>query len=153
MQWHEMKRWRRILATGSMLLLAGACGGDKSPTGPGGGGGGNDRGIVGLYDLTSIGKVALGTELQIEDCIPVRFLDGQMEFYDDGTWDLAVDIQTGNSNQEYDDWGDYEQAGGTVWLNSEFGYAFQGTFDGTVAKLDYDFCPNGQTDIQLVLEK
>lgn len=154
MRWFESRRRRSIMAASAMLLLATACGGGKSPTGPGNGpGGGNDNGIAGDYQLASIGKVELGTVLNIENCVPVRFHDGQMRFYDDGTWDFAVDIETPNGFQEYDDSGDYQENGGTVLLDSDYGYSFQGKFDGQEAKLDYDFCPNGQTDIRLVFDK
>ena len=66
----EIKRWVRVLAAGSALLLAAACGGgDKGPTGPtGGDGGGNDGGgnngggdnvLAGDYYLFSVGKISL----------------------------------------------------------------------------------------------
>ena len=77
-----------------------------------------------------------------------------MNVYDNGAWDFTIDYQTMNGNGQLRDWGSIEQAGNQVWLSSdEFGDTFGGTFDGAVAKLDYDFCPNGETDIQLVWEK
>jgi hypothetical protein len=77
MHWLEIKRWLLTITAGSALLLAAACGGgDKSPTGPGGagnggggggGGGGNDTGIVGEYQLLSIGHVALPADLTFRE--------------------------------------------------------------------------------------
>ncbi|HEY8258096.1 MAG TPA: hypothetical protein VIG08_10615 [Gemmatimonadales bacterium] len=154
MQWLETKRWRRVLATGSVLLLASGCGGHTGPTAPDDGNGGGNGGIVGAYELASTGKVALGNELQIETCIPVRFTGGGMNIYDNGAWDFTIVIETQNGNGQFRDWGQVQQAGTQLWLSSDqYGDTFEGTFDGAVAKLDYDFCPNGETDIQLVFQK
>jgi hypothetical protein len=144
--------WRRALAIGS-LLLATACEGHTDPTTPGGDGNDNE-GVIGEYALASIGKVALGNELQIETCIPVRFTGGDMNVYENGAWDFTVTITSRNGTTKFRDWGSYEQAGSALWFSSdEYGDSFEGTFDGAAAKLDYDFCPNGETDIQLVFEK
>jgi hypothetical protein len=145
--------WRRALAIAS-LLLATACGGHTDPSGPADDGG-NDKGaVIGAYDLAAIGKVALGNELQIETCIPVRFTGGVMNVYENGAWDFTVQVATQNGNGQFRDWGTYEQAGTALWFASEpYGDNFEGTFDGAEVKLDYDFCPNGETDIQLVFDK
>jgi hypothetical protein len=144
--------WRRALAIAS-LLLATACGGHTNPAGPGNDDGG-DTGLVGAFDLAAIGKVALGTELQIETCIPVRFLGGEMNVYENGAWDITLDITSAHGQSQFRDWGTWEQAGADLWFTSEpYGDEIEGKFDGVEAKLDYDFCGNGETDIQLVFDK
>lgn len=144
---------RRALAIAS-LLLATACGGHTNPTGPADDGGDSKEELVGAYDLAAIGKVALGTELKIENCIPVRFTGGGMNVYENGAWDITINFTSQNGASQFRDWGSWEQAGTALWFASEpYGDNIEGTFDGAEAKLDYDFCGNGETDIQLVFDK
>ena len=143
----EMKRWRHILAGSALVLAAAGCGGDKSPTGPGGGG----NGLTGTYTLARIGLVSLPAYLTIESCMPTRFTDGSLKINDDGTWAIAVAVQNDDGDTKLDDDGDYEQEGTALWFDSAtFGDSFQGTVEDGVIKMDYDFCSNGQSDIQLV---
>ncbi len=77
-----------------------------------------------------------------------------MRFYDDGTWEFAVAIQNDFGDTRFDNAGSYEQQGGALWFESDYGESFQGTIDqdGVIA-IDYDYCQNGQTDIQLVFAR
>jgi hypothetical protein len=161
-------RGLRLMAATCALLLA-ACGGDSGPTGPGGGGngGGNsggggdggsgqgDQGIAGAYELVNLGgRVALPIDLTIETCDPVRFYGGGLRLNRDGTWQLEVEIQGVDGPQDLEDEGSFEQDGTTLWFESEYyGDSFEGEIDGTVAKLDYDYCPDGQSDIQFWFQK
>ena len=149
----KSKQLLRLLAAGAALVLA-ACGGDKSPTGPGDGGNDGGDGVAAEFALASIGFVALPAYLTIEDCAPTRFTGGAMWFYDDGSWEFAVAIQNDEGDTRFDNAGWYEQAGGALWFESEDGETFQGTIDqdGVIA-IDYDYCQNGQTDIQLVFAR
>ena len=162
MRWTKLQQGLRILAVSSVLVLAACGGGDKSPTGPGPGpgpgpgrGNGNGKdGITGDYALARIGFVSLPAYLTIEDCAPTRFTGGGMRFYDDGTWEFAVAIQNDFGDTRFDNAGSYEQQGGALWFESDYGETFQGTIDqdGVIA-IDYDYCQDGQTDIQLVFAR
>ena len=164
MHWLETKRWLRTIAAGSVLLLAAACGGgDKSPTGPGGGGngaggggggGGNDTGIVGEYQLLSIGHVALPADLTFENCDPVRIAGGRLEILDDNTWAFTLETQDENGGDQFEDQGQVREDGLRLLFESaDYGDSFHANFDGAVMKMDYDWCPDGQSDIQLVFGK
>jgi hypothetical protein len=162
MHWDNGARGLRVLAATCTLLVA-ACGGDSSPTGPGGGaggggaggGGGGDQEIAGTYELVNLGgRVALPIDLTIETCDPVRFMGGGLRLNGDGTWQLLVEMQDASGRLELEDEGYFEQDGADLWFESEYyGDSFQGAIDGTVAKLDYDYCPDGQSDIQFWFQK
>ena len=157
MRWTKLQQGLRILAVGSVLvsvLVLAACGGGKSPTGPGPNPAPGNDGITGDYALARIGFVSLPAYLTIEDCDPTRFTGGGMRFYDDGTWEFAVAIQDDFGDTRFDNAGSYEQQGGALWFESDYGESFQGTIDqdGVIA-IDYDYCQNGQTDIQLVFAR
>jgi hypothetical protein len=79
MRFMEMKRRLSILAAGSALLLAAACGGgDKSPTGPTGPGGEDpDNPNSVEFRLAALGLVGLPAHLEIEDCKPDPVLQRQ----------------------------------------------------------------------------
>jgi hypothetical protein len=162
MHWFETKRWLRTIAAGSLVLLAAGCGGgDTSPTGPGGGGnggggggGGNDTGIAGEYQLLSIGHIALPADLTFEQCDPVRIAGGRLEIHDNNTWVFALATQDGNGNDQFEDEGQVQEDGLRLLFESaDYGDSFHANFDGAVMKMDYDWCPDGQTDIQLVFGK
>ena len=165
MDWNGMSRSLRFLAM-SAVLLATACGGG-STTGPngggggGGGGGGNGGGgnggggdgIAGVYTMVALGFVSLPFDAVIEDCGTTRFNGGDLQLANDGTWKFAIDTEDENGPQEFDDAGEFELDGTTLRFNSEtYGDSFTGKLEGTVARLDYDFCANGQSDIQFVFQ-
>jgi hypothetical protein len=153
-----IKRALRILAFGSVLLLAGACGGGKDPTGPGPGGGnggdggdGGDVGLAGNYQLARIGFVELPADLTFEaGCDPVRITGGGLRINADGTWEFALALQNQYGPDEFDDEGTFQQEGAMLSFQSAaYGDSFTGKIDGGI-KMDYDYCPDGQSDIQLV---
>jgi hypothetical protein len=147
-----MSRRLRLLAT-SAVLLANACGGGSTtgPNGGGGGGGGAGDGIAGVYIMVALGLASLPFDVMIEDCGTTRFNGGDLQLENDGTWKFAIDTEDENGPQEFDDAGEYELDGTTLRFTSEtYGDSFTGKLDGTVARLDYDYCADGQSDIQFV---
>jgi hypothetical protein len=151
MQRPKFKPALHLLATTAVLALAACGGGDRSPTGPEPEPG---DGVVAELTLARIGFVSLPAYLAIEDCGHTRFTGGGMTFYDDGSWEFAVAIQNDFGDTRFDNAGWYEQEGGALWFEDEDGETFQGTIDedGVIA-IDYDYCQNGQTDIQLVFAR
>ena len=163
MEWNGMSRSLRLLAM-SAVLLASACGGGSTtgPNGGGGGGGGNGGGngnggdgdgIAGVYTMVGLGFVSLPFDVVIEDCGTTRFNGGDLQLENDGTWKFAIDTEGENGPEEFDDAGRFELDGTTLRFDSEtYGDSFTGKLEGTVARLDYDFCANGQSDIQFVFQ-
>jgi hypothetical protein len=150
MNWMAIKRGLSILAGGSALLLAAACGGgDKSPTGPNGGNGGD----VAQYKLVALGRAGLPADAELEDCILTRFYSGGLKITRDGSWEIKLQIHDDN----YGDWG-YKDTGtiddngdNTAWFDSDItGNSFEATVDGPEIDLMYDWCENGVPDVQLV---
>jgi hypothetical protein len=154
MRWIKFKRCLHILTVTSALVLPAACGGGSSPTGPRPDPDPQpapDNGLIGDYRLARIGFVSLPAYLTIEDCGATRFMGGGMRLYDDGTWKFEIAIQNDFGDTRFDNGGSFEQAGGALWLEADDGEAFQGTIDGDgVIAIDYDYCQNGETDMQLV---
>jgi hypothetical protein len=161
----EIKRWVRVLAAGSALLAAVACGGgDKGPTGPtGGDGGGNDGGgnngggdnvLAGDYYLFSVGKISLPADLTFDQCNPARVFGGSLRMNADGTWKFTVQLADQYSpNDELNDEGTWEWDGTLLTFQSAaYGDSFTAKIDGGI-KMDYDYCPDGKSDIQLVFSK
>jgi hypothetical protein len=134
-----------------VLLLATGCGGgDENPIGPGDG-----EAPVGEYELVALGRIELPAHVQVEDCITTRFYGGRLRLSGNGTWQMEI----GFSDDNYDDAtasdeGGFEQQGATVWLTSGYsGVAHQGTLDGRVVRIMYDWCFNGVPDVQLVMAR
>ena len=152
MHWYPVRRHLRTLACAVTLSLAAGCGGGHSPVDPnaGGGGGGGDNGIAGDYRMVNYGgRVSLPIALQIEGCAMATFTGGSLTIYDDDTWYLTIDYTDADGQQQLEDEGDLVQNGTTLSFSSaDYGDSFQGSVEGTVVKFDYDFCPNGQTDMQ-----
>jgi hypothetical protein len=158
MQWYRFGRDLRTLACALTLSLAAGCGGGgHSPLEPGGGGNGNggggnggDQGIAGDYTLVNYGgRVSLPIELQIESCPAVTFTGGELTIYDDNTWDLTLDYTSPNGADYLEDEGSLVQNGTALSFSSaNYGDSFQGSVDGRVVKFDYDWCPDGQSDMQ-----
>ena len=161
----EFKHWVRVLAAGSALLLAAACGGGgKSPTSPtGGDGGGNDGAgnngggdnvLAGDYYLFSVGKISLPADLTFDQCDPARVFGGSLRMNADGTWMFAVQLADQRSpNDELNDEGTWQWDGTLLTFRSAaYGDSFTAKIDGGI-KMDYDYCPDGKSDIQLVFSK
>jgi len=145
MHWMEMKR-RVVILAGSALLVA-ACGGGggKTPTGPGGGGN------TTTYQLVRLGLVGLPADLQIEDCKETRFYGGALKVSDDGSWQINLQVHDDTGDWGYLDKGQTEQDGNTIWFDSQISdVSYQGTVDGAVLEIMYDWCANGVPDVQLV---
>ena len=111
-----------LLAASVMLATGCGGGGDKDPTGPGGGGGPSE------YELVSLGRVALPADLTLEDCSTTRFYGGGLRLYEDGTWQIAMQVEDFSGEWGYLDEGVIDQDGATVWFDSEVsGTSYQGT--------------------------
>ena len=146
MHWTNTKRCLPILAAGSALLLAAACGGgDKGPTGPGG----DD--IAGNYELVALGGTGLPADVQPEDCIVTRFYSGRIQLNENGTWQLRLQFHNDNEGDSgYGDDGQFEQHGATVRLESGYsGSTYQATFNGDEMNVMYDWCYDGRPDVEL----
>ena len=153
MRWTKLQQGLRILAVGSVLVLAACGGGDKSPTGPGPGPGSAGDGVVaGSSPWPGSASSPSPRTSRSRTATPTRFTGGGMRFYDDGSWEFAVAIQNDFGDTRFDNAGWYEQQGGALWFEVGRRREFQGTIDqdGVIA-IDYDYCQNGQTDIQLGL--
>lgn len=147
MQRTETKRASSRLAIAVALLLATACGGgDNGPTGPGDGGG-----IAGTYDLVALGFAGLPLDLQIEDCGMTRFHGGKLQLNRDGSWQLGLQVEDYSGAWGYQDQGELDQDGTTLWFDSEVsGSSYQAAYDGSEFRINYDWCYDGTTDVQLV---
>jgi hypothetical protein len=151
----EIKHWVRVLAAGSALLLATACGGgDKGPTDPTGGDGGDNNVLAGDYFLFSVGKISLPADLTFDQCNPARVFGGSLRMNADGTWMFTVQLADQYSpNDELNDEGTWVWDGTLLTFQSAaYGDSFTAKIDGGI-KMDYDFCPDGKSDIQLVFSK
>jgi hypothetical protein len=94
--------------------------------------------------------VSLPADLTFEGCDPVRITGGALRIDNDGTWQFALAVQDQSGNGEFDDEGTFELNGTALSFESAaYGDSFTGKIDGGL-KLDYDYCPDGQSDIQLV---
>ena len=158
----EIKRWMRVLAAGSARRGAAACGGGHDgPTGPGGGngggnnGGGGDNALVGDYSLFSVGFVSLPADLTFDHCDPARVFGGALRMNADGTWMFTVQLADQYSpHDELNDEGTWTWDGGTrvAFQSDAYGDSFTAKIDAGL-RMDYDYCPDGQSDIQLVFSK
>jgi hypothetical protein len=151
----EIKHWVRVLAAGSALVLATACGGgDKAPTGPTGDDGGDNNVLAGDYYLFSVGKVSLPADLTFDQCNPARVFGGSLRMNADGSWMFTVQLADQYSpNDELNDEGTWVWDGTLLTFQSAaYGDSFTAKIDGGI-KMDYDFCPDGKSDIQLVFSK
>jgi len=140
--------WKTLLP-GTALILATACGGggDKSPTGPGGSTGGDTAEL----QLQSLGFAGLPADLQAEDCTLTRFYSGVLDVDRAGNWQITLQVHDDTGDWGYQDRGELEQDGNTVWFDSDIsGQSYRGTPDGNEMKIMYDWCANGVPDVQLV---
>jgi hypothetical protein len=159
MQWMRIKRGLSILAGGSALLLAAACGGgDKSPTGPTGPGGqGPDNPNTVEFRLAALGRVGLPADLEIEDCKLTRFYSGKIEINPhSGEWQIDLQVHDDTGDWGFRDWGQSEGDDTDVLFDSDYsGITYQGTVNGngTEVTIMYDWCANGVPDMQLVFDR
>jgi hypothetical protein len=142
----EVMRAGRLAVMGA-LLLCGACGGD-SGAGPGGGGN-----VEGNFDLTGINNTAVPAIVQTEDCSPVRFVSGTLTM-GDGDWSMDVEMEDEDGPSFLQDHGGYEQDGSELGFQSvAFGDRFEGELEEGLVVLYYDYCSNGEHDVDLVFER
>src|SRR5262245_61842055 len=145
------KKWGlSLLAAAAAVLLATACGGGDKNTGPGGG-----NGIEGEYDLVALGRTSVPTAVEVEDCILTQFYEGGLKLNGDGTWKIRLHVYDDNyGDGGYEDEGEYEQDGSTVWLWSVYyEQPIEGRLNGGELSMMYDWCTNGVPDVQLVFDR
>lgn len=148
MRWFELQRmWRTLPVAG--LLLAGACGGGDAGTGPGGGA------LSGTYQLMGINEDGLPEVAQMEDCSPARFTSGSMVLDEDGNFELSIVYDDEGGQAGFEDHGQFQRQGdaGLSFDSEAWGDRFDGEIDGDLVVLYYDFCTNGEADIDFVFEK
>lgn len=144
----DFKRAGRVAAIGA-LLLSGACGGDNG-TGPGGGGGG----VGGNYQLIGVNDIEVPAVVQMEHCTPSRFTDGALVLDGNGSWQLAIELEDETGQHVLQDAGQFRRQGEELAFDSEaYGDRFYGEIDEGLVFLYYDFCSNGEHDIDFVFEK
>ena len=149
MSWNERIRRLCTLVPWTALLLASACGGgDKSPTGPGGSG-------TTQLDLVALGRVGLPADTQLEDCTPTRFYGGHITIDPNaGSWQIRLSVHDDTGDWGYEDDGQMEADGDTVWFDSAVsGSSYAGTVGGGEVTIMYDWCYNGVPDVQLVFDR
>jgi hypothetical protein len=143
----DIRRAGRVAAIGA-LLLSGACGGDGA-TGPGGGGGGN---LEGNYQLVGINNTGVPAVAQMEGCSPSRF-DGGTLSLGDGEWRFDIQFADETGTHFLRDEGDFEREGSELAFESAtYGDQFWGELEDGLVVLYYDFCSNGEADVDFVFE-
>jgi hypothetical protein len=149
MHWSDIMRHLSMLAAGPALLLATACGGDKSPTGPG------NNGIAGTYDLVALSGTGLPADVQVEDCGVIRFYNGGLQLQEDGSWQLQMQVEDANGAGPYLDRGVIDQEDGDLWFDSEIsGTSYEARHEGGEIRILYDWCYDGATpDVLLVFDR
>lgn len=139
--------WRRMAraAAAGIALLCGACGSDGA--GPGGG-----DGVDGTYELVGINNTDVPAVVQMEACSPSRFVSGSLSL-GTGHWQVSVQIEDETGTHWLEDEGNYERDGIELAFESQvYGDWFDGELEDGLVVLYYDFCSNGEHDIDLVFE-
>jgi hypothetical protein len=135
----------------ALAIVAGGCGGgDKSPTGPQGGGN------VADFDLVALGRAGVPADVKVEDCILTHFYSGGITINPNtNSWELRLKVNDGNlGDWGYKDWGTLEIDGGTVWFDSDAtGFGWPGTVTDAEVTVNYDWCENGEPDVQMVFDR
>ncbi len=126
-----------------------AADGGDSGTGPGGGGGG----LAGTYELVGINNAPVPAVVQMEGCTPSRFLAGSLTLGDGGwSFDIMAEDETGTNSLR--DEGEFQREGNELSFDSaRYGDRFEGELEDGLVVLYYDFCSNGEHDIDFVFER
>jgi hypothetical protein len=147
--------WRlvpRTLAPYAALLLAAACGGggEKTPTDP------TEPAGNGLqYSLASLGRMGLPADAELENCKLTRFYSGKLTLDPDtGDWEFVLQVHDDDGDRGFYDHGTAESDGGDVWFESDMsGVSYRGTASTSDVTIMYDWCFNGEPDVQLVFDR
>jgi hypothetical protein len=148
MRWFELQRvWRMLPVTA--LVLAGACGGDDDGgTGPGGGP------LAGTYQMVGINEDGLPEEEQMENCTSSLFLGGSLALSENGAWEFAVNLEDETGAHVLRDAGQFQRDGADLlFASAQYGDQFEGEIEDDLVVLYYDFCANGEADIDFVFER
>ena len=146
MQWTDLTRGLGMLLTAASSLALAACGSGDKTLGP-------DTGNVDTWDMVAVGNAGLPAEAEVEDCRLTRFDHGKLELREDGAWRITLQVNDVSGDWGYHDEGKYQSNGDTGWFQSQItGTTYRATYDGTDLRIDYDWCENGVTDVQLVFE-
>lgn len=149
MRWFELQRvWRTLPMLA--VVLAGACGGgdDDGGTGPGGGP------LAGTYEMVGVNEDGLPETEQMEDCTPTLFDSGSLSLGENGSWQFEVNVEDETGAWTLGDGGEYQRDGADLmFASAQYGDQFEGEIEGDLVVLYYDFCANGEADIDLVFER
>ncbi len=145
----RIRQVARVAAAGALLLSAG-CGGDGGSTDPGGGGGGP----TGTYLLVGINNTAVPAVAQMEHCTPSAFTGGSLILSAGGGWSFGIELEDETGAHVLRDRGRFEREGDELaFVSEQFGDQFEGEVEDGLVVLYYDFCANGEADIDFVFEK
>ena len=80
------------------------------------------------------------------------FYSGNLRM-DGDSWEMRVEWEDANGESWTGDHGRFERDGNTLYFQSEaWGDGFEGELEGSLVVLYYDFCTNGEADVDLVFE-
>jgi len=134
------------LALCSTLVLTG-CGGSDKNTGPGGGGG-----LGGQFELVGINEDGLPESEVIEDCSETVFYSGSLTL-DGNSFEMRIELDDDDAEDWLGDHGTFERDGNDLYFSSEaWGDEFEGEVEGSLVVLYYDYCANGEADVDFVFE-
>jgi hypothetical protein len=150
MSWIEsMRRLTRLSPWTGLLVAAVGCGGGDKVNGPQGGGNAD-------FSLVALGRAGLPADVKVEDCTLTRFYSGGINIDPNAeTWSLGLKVNDKNyGDWSYQDNGSLEVDGATVWFDSDVtGTSHEGTVNGAEVTIMYDWCENGNADVQLVFDR
>jgi hypothetical protein len=144
----DLRRAGRLVAIGT-TLLAGACGGDGGATGPGGGGS-----LTGTYFLVGVNDEAVPAVAQMERCTPSAFTAGSLIVDAEGNWRFGIELEDETGRHVLEDNGRLRRDGDELAFSSaRYGDRFEGETEEDLIVLYYDFCANGEHDVDFVFER
>lgn len=143
-----VRRLGRVAAVG-LALISGACGGEGGATGPGGG-----DGVAGTYVLVGINDMAVPAVAQMEHCTPSAFYGGSVVLAAGGNWQMAIELEDETGQHVLHDHGRYQRDGDDLeFISNQYGDRFEGEVGPDAVALYYDFCSNGEHDIDFIFER
>ena len=90
----------------------------------------------------------------MENCTPTLFDSGSLSLGENGFWQFAVNVEDENGAWTLRDGGEYQRDGADLmFASAEYGDQFEGEIEGDLVVLYYDFCANGEADIDFVFER
>jgi len=146
MQKPTSRTWYPAVAALMLASLA-ACGGGSSG---GGTAPSNDiEDIVGHYKLVMADDFTVPVNILFDHCDDIQLRQGELLLSDDGTWQTFIRLfDAEGTEQDATDSGRFSRAGDRLMFQSdEFGDQFKGEVKGALVHLYYDWCGEGQADV------